>query len=44
MNVTKNTSSKTPMMIGISVGLVILIVSVIFLTFKIRRKTIFGTR
>ena len=34
MNVTKNTSSKIPMLIGISVGLVILIVSVIFLTFR----------
>ena len=38
MNVPKNTSSKTPMMIGISVGLVILIVSVIFLTFRSGEK------
>ena len=34
MNVPKNTSSKTPMMIGISVCLVISIVSIIFLTMR----------
>ncbi len=34
MNVPKNTSSKTPMMIGIAVCLVISIVSIIFLTMR----------
>ena len=38
MNVPKNTSSKTPMIIGIVVCLVILIVSVIFLTSRSGKK------